>query len=264
MTFHQEYLVLSKMMHPNIINIYDYFNEKNYYVLVLKFCENGSLEDYLIQNENIPESKLMEWAKQILGALSYMHQNNASHHDIKPSNILIDSFGRIKLADFGIAQFLQKNEKSMIYGGSVAFIAPEQFLKVPYDSFKADAWSFGVTLYMLRFHGRLPFFGNNMMEIHSLMSKGFFEIPDHCSYEFRQIFNHALDPNVETRWSVSQLLDYVCKTSSGVTKHCVPNRSRSLINGRSSSLPRYEGHLNMMPSIIVPSIPRKIPRLLSN
>lgn len=256
MTFHQELDALVKLMHPNIINVYDSFAEGNYYVLVLEYCQNGSLEDLVNSKTPIDHKLLLAYVKQNLGCLSYMHENNICHHDIKPSNILIDKFNRVKFADFGISQILKKDEKSMVFGGSVAFMAPEQFLKSPYNSFKADVWSFGVTLYMLTF-GTLPFMAHNVMDMYSLMASGKYALPIDCPMEIRKLLLHSLEPDVEKRWTSKQLYEFACSSSSFAEKSPIAPRAKSLINGRCFSLPRYEHHLSIFPSLVVPDITKK-------
>ncbi|EAX89460.1 CAMK family protein kinase [Trichomonas vaginalis G3] len=213
-TFKQELTVLSNFIHPNIIGVYDAFEEGDDYVLVLEYCENGTLQDKVSNNATLEPEQVINYAKQILSALSYMHDKNVAHHDVKPSNIFIDKFGRIKLADFGIAQsFAENQSKSCIFGGTVAFMAPEQFKKLPYSAFQSDIWAFGVTLYTIAF-GRLPFFGHNVHEVISNICTGVYSLPSHCPKELRTVFQHSLDPNPETRWTAKKLLESLNMSTS--------------------------------------------------
>ncbi|OHT07081.1 hypothetical protein TRFO_05278 [Tritrichomonas foetus] len=88
-------------------------------------------------------------ACQVLSAIHMCHSNNIAHRDIKLSNILMDENNRPKLADFGLSVTIQKSQMLDVYNGSLSYLAPEVFLKVPYDPFKSDMWSLGILLYTM-------------------------------------------------------------------------------------------------------------------
>ncbi|EAY01946.1 CAMK family protein kinase [Trichomonas vaginalis G3] len=257
-SFYQELTTLTKLIHPNVINIYDSFSDNNYFVLILEYCPNGNLEEYIKKNSPIKESEILNFARQILEVLSYCHQNNICHHDIKPCNIFIDNFNRVKLADFGIAQIIQQHEKSIVYGGSIPYMPPEVFRKLPYNSFKADVWAFGVTLFQLVSGGKLPFFGLNIVEIYDSICKCKYELPPICNPTIEQLIRHSLDLDVDHRWSSQQLCDYINSSLNHSIINPLKYRVRAKLNNKrqSSSKVFYENlHLNS-PIVVIPVIRR--------
>ena len=258
-TFYSELNALIKLMHPNVINIYDHFCEEEYYVLVLEYCSGGNLLQYIEKWGPIEPYKIIILARQILECLTYVHSNNICHHDIKPSNIFIDAFNRVKLADFGISQILQKNEMSIMYGGSIAYLAPEVFQKLPYDSFKADIWSFGVTLYQMITGGNLPYCGNNIMELlHSIFQKKYI-LPKNCPKELRMLLKNSLNPNPEKRWTAKQLRDYLQSVQNS-TPISTPRRITRTSSLREKSFSQCESPYSM-PSLVRPVIYRKVKKI---
>jgi serine/threonine protein kinase len=146
-TTRQEREALMRLWHPNVIYLYDSFIESGRAFLVFEYCEGGNLEKR-IQKGDISQNELFSISCHLVLAVQACHSAQIAHLDIKPSNILLTKEGRIKLADFGIAV----GTKSHVWGqsrGSPGFVAPEIGTGRPYDPFKADIWSLGVTLHYL-------------------------------------------------------------------------------------------------------------------
>ena len=143
--FEAETEALRGLNHPNIIRLYDSFVQDNFFVMILEYCPNGSLEDEVKLKKGLSLDKFTYYAKQITSALSYCHSRNIAHHDIKIQNILIDRYGRPKLADFGLSLKMEEDESSESFNGSISYVAPEILSKVAFNPFKADIWALGVT-----------------------------------------------------------------------------------------------------------------------
>jgi serine/threonine protein kinase len=107
----EEFEVLKKLVHPNIINLYSLLSIDQKDFLVLEYCSEGSLQQLIEKNGPIRPPKLYLYCSQLLSAVSYLHQNKIAHLDIKPSNILLDTYGRLKLADFGISEYADHSKK---------------------------------------------------------------------------------------------------------------------------------------------------------
>lgn len=89
--------------HPNIAKLYEVYDQKTYYVMVMELCEGGELFEWIV-NEKVGEPEGIVITKQILSALNYMHTQGIVHRDIKPENMLFDKKTMfLKLIDFGIS-----------------------------------------------------------------------------------------------------------------------------------------------------------------
>ena len=209
-SFQREVDALLQINHPNIIRIYDYFNEGDLCFLVLELCEGGSIDQKIKQKKKINLADLKRYARQIIAAMKVCHHQMISHLDIKPANLLLDIYDRIKVADFGLSQFKQKGEKTNIFNGSRVYMAPEIIAKQPYDPYKADVWSFGVTLYKMA-TGTLPFDGNSPSEIKSQLSVGIEYTTDNFDELTMKIVKKCLRFNAELRPTFDELGEMIEK-----------------------------------------------------
>jgi len=195
---------LCKLYHPNIISIYDFFSTEDLYVLILEYCPGGSLLEKITKNESSMKENLVQYFFQITNALIFCHSKGVSHRDIKPSNILFDPYGRIKLADFGLAH-INDSDTCNLFSGSLKFVAPEVVQRKPYDPMKADIWSLGVTMFQT-ISGKFPFKGRTMSEYYQNASTGEINISKKDWIKWADILPKMLDPNPATRISLEDLL----------------------------------------------------------
>lgn len=140
-----EYNALTTLHHPYIINLYESFEYSDYEFLVMDYCANDTLK----QKKKLKYDKFIYYARQILEALSYCHSNQIAHRDIKPDNIFIDCYDRIKLADFGLSKFFDQNIFSNEKCGSLMYCAPEIMQKQSFNPFQADIWALGMTFFYM-------------------------------------------------------------------------------------------------------------------
>jgi len=143
---------LRHLEHPNVIQMYDHWVEQGLRLIILEFCPQGSLAD-LIQAGPLPPVQIPVWFRAIAEILSACHAQEIAHRDIKPANILIDVHGRPELADFGLGIAWCHGDMMHNSAGSILFAPPEILMVRPYDPFKADVWSLGVSLYMMILRG---------------------------------------------------------------------------------------------------------------
>ena len=202
MEFEREVYSLSHIIHPNIVNIYDFFSEAGYLFMIIEYCPCGSLNNKLKFMPSKPDYNFIRNILcNILNALAYCHETkHISHHDIKLHNILIDALGHAKLCDFGLSQLIldhihssadmeQEKELENVpegliehpekqnVGGSILYMSPELLYCTfhpghRYDMFAADMWAVGVSLYVL-VTGRYPFIGHSKQDIYYQQKKIF-------------------------------------------------------------------------------------------
>jgi serine/threonine protein kinase len=123
----REMATLCGLDHPNVIKLYEFFEDDHYFYIVLEYCPGGSVMDKILVHRPLPSEDLISYCIQIAAGLEYCHGRGVSHGDLKPQNILIDRYNRCKLADFGLAQ--QMGEvSSTLFLGSRAFMAFNRFV----------------------------------------------------------------------------------------------------------------------------------------
>ena len=187
---YDEVEILSKLSHPNIMQIFEVYNDKTNFYIVSEFCQGGELFDAISKKGNFTENEACKIIKQVLSAICYSHQNNIVHRDLKPENILLEDKESdliIKIIDWGCAKNFKKNEKLTNKNGTPYYIAPE-VLEGNYDE-KCDVWSCGVILYIM-LCGYPPFDAETEDEILLKVKEGKFEFPKE---EWKNISKEAID-----------------------------------------------------------------------
>lgn len=159
--FELESYIIARLNHPNIIHVIDRgFSADGMPFFAMEYIEGIDLNTAAKIRE-LPHANKIDIIIQVLKALSYAHQNNVIHRDIKPDNILIDDNGNVKILDFGIAQFyddqvheLEKTTSGTIMG-TYNYMSPEQRESADNVTEQSDLYSVGVVMYEL-FTGKLP------------------------------------------------------------------------------------------------------------
>jgi serine/threonine protein kinase len=134
---HREIKALASITHPNIINYRNSFNVGSVLYLIMDYCAKGTLHDKIYKYGKLTEEELIILFLKLTEAFEYLHQKNIIHHDIKPSNLLIDQNDEIKISDFGCVNL------SM---GSRIFLPTEFYDNHYTPSIKTDIFALGVTL----------------------------------------------------------------------------------------------------------------------
>lgn len=148
--FEREASLLATLNHPAIPQVYDYFTEGEHSYLVMEFISGKDLETLLEEREGFPtEEEVVQWALQICDVLTYLH-NHKPHpiifRDLKPSNVMLDDEGRIRLVDFGIAKVFQTSQRGTMVG-TEGYAPPEQYRGIA--SPQGDIYALGATLHHL-------------------------------------------------------------------------------------------------------------------
>ncbi len=146
-TFQREANILATLSHPAIPKIYDFFDDGERAYLVMEFINGSDLELLLQKTKELPVEKIVDWAIDLCDVLHYLHSHEPEpivFRDMKPSNVMIDSRGNVRLIDFGIAKtFVSGVKHTMI--GTEGYSAPEQYKGdvTPLS----DIYSLGATLH---------------------------------------------------------------------------------------------------------------------
>lgn len=101
-----EVQLLHNLDHGNILKFHNWYESKNHIWLIFEYCTGGDLLKLVTQDKQLPETMLQLFGRDIVCGLHYLHCRGIVFRDIKPANILIDEYGQLKLADFGLARNL--------------------------------------------------------------------------------------------------------------------------------------------------------------
>jgi tRNA A-37 threonylcarbamoyl transferase component Bud32 len=157
--FNREARVLARLSHPNIVAVHDFGQAGTFFYLLMEFVDGVNLRQAMRAGRFTP-AQALALVPKICDALQYAHEEGILHRDIKPENLLLDTRGRLKIADFGIAKLLGdvKDITLTASGASIGtphYMAPEQ-LERPHDvDQRADVYSLGVVFYEM-LTGELP------------------------------------------------------------------------------------------------------------
>lgn len=159
--FTREGRVLARLSHPNIVTVHDFGESGGFCFLIMEYVDGVNLRQAMRAGRFTPEQAL-NIIPVMCEALQYAHSQGVLHRDIKPENILLDTKGKVKIADFGIAKILDENcdggmmlTQSGARLGTAPYMAPEQIEKPGSVDHRADIYSLGVVFYEM-LTGELP------------------------------------------------------------------------------------------------------------
>jgi tRNA A-37 threonylcarbamoyl transferase component Bud32 len=158
--FTREGRVLARLSHPSIVTVHDFGESGGYCFLIMEYVDGVNLRQAMNAGRFTPEQAL-KVVPDICAALQAAHEQGVLHRDIKPENLLLDTKGRIKIADFGIAKLLDDRGADLLLTqsgaklGTAPYMAPEQIEQPSTVDHRADIYSLGVVLYEM-LTGELP------------------------------------------------------------------------------------------------------------
>jgi len=238
--------------HPNIIKLYDTFEDEKHLYLVMEECNGGELfqrlADNAKHNKNYTEKDAAVIMKQILQAVNYLHSHGVCHRDLKPENILFSSMepnSPIKIIDFGLSKVL-KDMNQLMKGevGTLYYMAPE-VLTGNYNE-KCDVWSCGVILYII-LSGHPPFYSKNEDKLKQKICsmKYNFDLPifEKISSDAKDLIKQIL-VKAEDRPTIADVLE------STWVKENAPRASKKSINVDWGHIKKYT-QLNLVQKSII-------------
>ena len=204
----KEIYMLKKLIHPNVVQIHEFYSDIKYYQLVMEYCKKGELSQYI--KKSFSEKQLAIIFYQILSGLCYLHDNGIIHKDIKLNNIMIkgieedintkEEYFWIKLADFHTTDIFQKNFKNSKNVKNKYYNSPEALNNE--HTKESDLWSVGVLLHIL-LSGKVPFDGNTDEDINNkIKNESYNDLEPRLlarSQEVRDLLNKLLEKDKNKR-----------------------------------------------------------------
>ena len=161
--FHQEVRVARQVTHPNVCRVYDIGASGDDSFISMEYVDGENLSALLRRIGRLPQDKALDIAQQLCAGLAAAHARGVLHRDLKPANVMLDSEGRVRITDFGLAATRANIAHTELRAGTPAYMSPEQ-LAGRDVSIRSDLYALGLTLYEL-FTGRPAFHADNAAEL---------------------------------------------------------------------------------------------------
>ncbi|VFQ91014.1 unnamed protein product [Cuscuta campestris] len=203
----REISVMKMVRHPNIVQLYEVMASKTKIYFVMEYVKGGELFDKVAKGK-MKSDMARKYFQQLISAVDFCHSRGVYHRDLKPENLLLDEDGNLKITDFGLSALSEsKRQDGLLHTicGTPAYVSPEVINRLGYDGAKADIWSCGVILYVL-LSGHLPFQDQNLMEMYRKICEAEFKYPKWFSSNACKLIAKILDPNPNTRISISKIM----------------------------------------------------------
>ena len=195
---------------PNIVNVFEYFEENNTAYIVMEYLDGISLKEYLHANKAVLDiESALKITEAVCNALDVIHSKGIIHRDVSPDNIFLCVNGGIKLIDFGAARFSQDESKMMTIILKPGFAPAEQYEKVNKQGPWTDIYALGATMYY-SLTAKKPEESTNRKINDTLQPPNVFnpEIPEYLSNAIMRAM--AVDPNLRYR-KISDFLSAIHK-----------------------------------------------------
>ncbi|CAL5364999.1 unnamed protein product [Camellia sinensis] len=215
--------------HPNILQLHKIYEDETSLHIITDLCDSGDLFHRITTTTTtFSEPEAASIFKPLISAISYCHRMGVSHRDIKPDNIIFDSRNKLKLADFGSAEWFGGGgggERRTMRGvvGTPYYVAPEVLYGREYNE-KVDLWSAGVILYVM-IAGVPPFYGETAVETFEAVMRGNLRFPARVfrsvSSEAKDLLRKMICKDVSRRLSAEQVLRHPWIINGGQTQSMI-------------------------------------------
>ena len=155
--FDREVKAAARLIHPNVITVFDADHENGLHYMVMEYCEGKDLAALISQQGTLGLKDAVDYITQAARGLQYAHEQGVIHRDIKPGNLLVNKSKKVKVVDMGLARLQSLNEEEKVpmltatnaIMGTFDFMSPEQGLSTRQADARSDIYSLGASLYFL-------------------------------------------------------------------------------------------------------------------
>jgi serine/threonine protein kinase len=173
---HHERALLSRLNHPFIVKLYTSLQDSRHLYMLLEYAPGGELFHYLRRAGRLCLDAARFYLAELVLAIEHLHTFGIAYRDLKPENLLLDSDGHLKLADFGFAKILP-DDLTWTLCGTPEYLAPEIILGKGYGT-SVDWWALGILLYEM-LTGNPPFIGDTPTQVYERTLRGRVHFPGH-------------------------------------------------------------------------------------
>ena len=199
--------ILKKVNHPFIVRLFWSLATKKHLHLILEYCSRGDLAQFMKIKEPFSDKDCRFLLGCVALGLQYLHHNNIICRDLKPANILIDSYGYLKICDFGLAQNRIQGEKmNAKLVGSPNFLAPEGILTEKVGK-KSEIWTFGIIAYQLH-AGCLPFKAEDVNDLYNQITSKEITYPNFLCFSSKSFIKFLLNRDPAKRPSIDEVMKH--------------------------------------------------------
>ena len=221
--------ITKKFNHINVIYVYKVIDTPENYYIVMEYCKNGELFEYISKKERLDEDEASSFFYQIINGVEYIHSKGIAHRDLKLENLLLTEDNIIKIIDFGLSHEFNGKDLLKTKCGSPSYASPELIAQPFYDGFKSDIWCCGIILYAM-LCGYLPFDGDEDKDGKDVLFKniieGNLEFPKFISEIAKDLIIRLLNVDAKERISIPEIKKHPfylkgkkeCKISSAEKK----------------------------------------------
>ena len=200
--------ITKKFNHINVIYVYKVIDTPENYYIVMEYCKNGELFEYISKKERLDEDEASSFFYQIINGVEYIHSKGIAHRDLKLENLLLTEDNIIKIIDFGLSHEFNGKDLLKTKCGSPSYASPELIAQPFYDGFKSDIWCCGIILYAM-LCGYLPFDGDEDKDGKDVLFKniieGNLEFPKFISEIAKDLIIRLLNVDAKERISIPEI-----------------------------------------------------------
>src|SRR6266571_4180953 len=244
MRFVREAHAVARLNHPNIVQVYDFGEEGDVAYLVMEFIRGNELKSTLTTGQLFDRKECVRIMCELLDALDFAHEAGVVHRDIKPANVMLDSQGRTKLTDFGVARVTDADRTSAertqagTMVGTPAYMSPEQIQGQRIDR-RTDIFSAGIILYQF-LTGQKPFTGEGAWTVSKKIIQDDPPVPSSInvalSPEFDRVVAKALAKNPDQRFATAREFAHALRRAAE-GKPAMPEAEPTVVVAREPRVP---------------------------
>lgn len=229
----REINILSNFSNLNVIKIYDIFETKENFYIIMEYCEKGELFNYIVYKQRLSEDEASYFYYQLINGLEYIHSHNVVHRDLKPENLLLEKGNILKIIDFGLSNYYHGQFLSTPCG-SPCYASPEMVSGNKYNGFCIDIWSTGIILYAM-ICGYLPFEDPNNEILFKKILECKLQYPRHVSSLVKNLMKKILVTEPKNRITIEQIKKHAFYLKGeAIFKEKHPDLYLSMYNNKTS------------------------------